>query len=57
MELKEEERKAAKEMFTKMDVDKSGKLEVAELHSVLQKLGLDIPLAQFEAYSGKGFWV
>jgi Ca2+-binding EF-hand superfamily protein len=57
VELKEEERKAAKEMFTKMDVDKSGKLEVAELHSVLQKLGLDIPLAQFEAYSGKGFWV
>jgi hypothetical protein len=42
----------AKEMFDKFDVDGSGKLEVKELHSVLQKLGLEIPIAQFEAYSG-----
>ena len=52
VELKEEEREAAKAMFQKMDVDGSGKLEMAEMHSVLQKLGLDIPSEQFELYAG-----
>ena len=52
VELKEEERGAAKAMFQKMDVDGSGKLEMKELHSIIQKLGLDIPSEQFELYAG-----
>lgn len=52
VELKQEQRKEAKEIFDKLDVDGSGTLEIEELHSVLQKLGLDIPHKQFGAYAG-----
>lgn len=49
--LKEEQRRKAKEAFDRIDIDGSGRLEVKELHSVMQKLGLDISSEQFEAYS------
>jgi len=49
--LKEEQKKEAHEVFKKYDMDGSGKLEVSELHSVLQKLGLNISEEQFKAYS------
>lgn len=51
VELKEEIRKQAKEMFDKMDMDGSGKIEVTEFHGILQKLGMDIPSAQFDLYA------
>lgn len=50
--LKEEQRKEAQEVFTKFDMNGSGSIEVAEVHSILQKLGLTISEEQFEAYSG-----
>ena len=49
--LKEEQKKEALAVFKKYDMDGSGKLEVSELHSVMQKLGLDIPEDQFKAYA------
>mmetsp|Transcript_38073 Transcript_38073/g.94415 ORF Transcript_38073/g.94415 Transcript_38073/m.94415 type:complete len:288 (+) Transcript_38073:107-970(+) len=49
--LKDEQHKEAKEIFKRYDVNGSGKLESGELHSVLQKLGLDIPEASFQAYA------
>ena len=51
VELKEEIRKKAKEMFDKLDMDGSGKIEVTEFHSILQTLGMDIPSEQFDLYA------
>lgn len=50
-ELKEEQAAAAKEIFEKYDLDGSGQLEAVELHSCLQKLGLDIAEDQFATYA------